>query len=385
MSDTTTENTDTIQRESSSDNYGSKITGFVTLIIISILVILLYFSSSGLILFVCKLAQSNILPTEAKCTPYTVNKPIIQPSPLQTNIFTTFTDPEMSMKLQIPYDINSGNKFIEILRNYKEKSSSHFLANYFISISEALLQFSYSGINTTMNLMNSTLPETAIIILGPVIAAFLYSIGILLNTIYFIGLWFFNMSWFFKTNKNDTGTGKPEWEDVTILTPVNWFIGLGLSILFTFFLIFGFPLVSIIPLILYHKSILSTLFYKGIMNGKQVNSFNIIKETLIHYKITIVTIISILVVLFSFLKLGALSGLFSIMTIALIYYGVISINIFQPIPEKNLTESVSYKQATKTCSSKIESKHKKWFFGLFGGQNGGNLTKELKKIGKMCK
>jgi len=207
----------------STESYASKVTGFLYSVITIFVIILLYFSSSSLILFVCKIAQSNILPSEPNCAPYTDTQPSINPSPIQTNIFTTFTDPEMSMKMEIPYDINSKNKIIEIFKNYKEKSSSNFLANYFISISESILQFNYSAINTIMNLMNNTLPEPAIVGVGPIICGFLYAFGALINTLYFIYLWFINMSWFFKTNTNDTGNGKPQWEEVTITSPLNWF------------------------------------------------------------------------------------------------------------------------------------------------------------------
>jgi hypothetical protein len=390
MSDTTNETNlidekklqETGSYSDSVNTFASKVTKFLISIIILILIVLLYFSSSSLILFVCKLAQSNILPSDSHCAPYTDTQPIIKPSPIQTNIFTTFTDPEMSMKLQIPYDINSKNKIIETFKQYKEKSSSNFLANYFIAISESILQLNYSLINMIMNLMNSTLPEPAIILLGPILSFILYTIGIFINTIYFVYLWFSNMSWFFKTNKNDTGDGKPKWEDVSITSPLNWCFAVIIAILFTFLLIFGFPFVSTIPLLFYHNALLSTIFYKAIMNGKQITSFTIIKETLKYYKLIIVSVISLFVVLSSFLSLGVIPGIFSVLTLILIYYGFISIDIFKSIPEKNLSESVSYKQAIKTCSFKIEPKHKKWFFGLFGGQTGGDITKELKKIGK---
>jgi hypothetical protein len=140
----------------SKETYTSKVIGFVFSFVAIFIVILLYFTSSSLILFVCKLAQANILPTEPTCAPYTSTQPIIKPSPIQTNIFTTFTEPEMSMKLEIPYDeYNSKNKIIDMFREYKEKSSSNFLANYFISITETLIQFDYSMINTIMNFFNS--------------------------------------------------------------------------------------------------------------------------------------------------------------------------------------------------------------------------------------
>lgn len=370
------------------ETYASKVVGFFISVVVAILLILLYFSSSSLILFMCKIAQSNILPSEPNCAPYTDTEPSINPSPIKTNIFTTFTDPEMSMKMEIPYDINSKNKLIEIFKKYKEKPSSNFLANYFISIAESILQFNYSAINTIMNLMNNTFPEPAIIGVGPIICGVLYALGGLVNTLYFIYLWFVNMSWFFKTNTNDTGDGKPQWEEVTFTSPVNWFFGAALSILFVFLLIFGFPIVSILPMVFFHNSIISTLFMKAIMNGKQITSLSIIKETLKHYKLTIVSVISIFVVLLAFSKLGAIPGIFSIITLGLIYWGIISIDLFNPVKETNLSESVSYNQAVKKCpvitNKNIErEKHGLLYNLIFGwNQKGGNITKQLKKIGK---
>lgn len=368
----------------SAESYVSKVTGFMYSVITIFIIILLYFSGSSLILFVCKIAQSNILPSEPNCAPYTDTQPTINPSPIKTNIFTIFTDPEMSMKMEIPYDINSKNKVIEIFKNYKEKSSSNFLANYFISISESILQFNYSAINTIMNLMNSTFPEPAIIGIGPFICVFLYLFGGLINIIYFIYLWFTNMSWFFKTNTNDTGNGKPQWENVSITSPVNWFLAAALSILFIFLLIFWFPIISILPIVFFHMSIISPLFIKAIMNGKQITAFTIIKETLKYYKLTIVSIMSIFVVLLAFSKLGTVPGLFSIATLVLIYWGIISIDLFNPIKETNLSESVSYNQAVKKCPVVNKNVEKSGFFlyDLIFGQKGGNIAKQLKKIGK---
>jgi len=153
--------------------------------------------------------------------------------------------------------------------------------------------------------------------------------------------------------------------------------------LFVFLLIFGFPIVSILPMAFFHNSIISTLFMKAIMNGKQITSFTIIKETLKHYKLTIVSIISIFVVLLAFSKLGAVPGVFSIITLGLIYWGIISIDLFNPVKETNLSESVSYNQAVKKCPVVNKNVEKHGFlYNLIFGQKGGNITKQLKKIGK---
>lgn len=179
------------------------------------------------------------------------------------------------------------------------------------------------------------------------------------------------------------GNGKPEWEDVTILNPIKWGFGALISILFIFMLLFGFPILAILPIILFNNSIITTLLMKTIMNGKQISSFTIIKETLKHYKLSIVTIISLFVVLFAFSNLGVVSGFFSLLVLSLIYWGIISIDVFNPIKENNLTKLVSYNQAIKKCETINKNSDKHGFlYNMMFGQKGGNLIKQLKKINK---
>lgn len=385
---TTTSDTSAIDDKKQEDNsssssatLASNIVSFITSIISIFIVVLIYFSSSGLILFVCKLAQSNILPTEANCYPYTKNNPVIQP--IKTNIFTTFTDPEMSMKLEFPYDdFNSSNKIIDMFREYKNKPSSHFLANYFISIVEHLINFNYSSINTIMNSLNG-LPEVLIVTLGPIIVGFLFAIMSVINVLYTIYLWFSGMGWFFKTNTNESGDGLPNWEDVSLTSPINWGLGVGLIILFSILFFIGFGFIAVAPFIILCYCCLTCILFKGMMNGKKTTSFTIIKEVLKYYKLNVVGIISFFVIALAFANLGVVPGIISIVMLGLIYFGIISINIFKPIAETNLTPSVGYAQATKKCSftKSKESKHG-FLYNLLIGQKGGNITKELKKINK---
>ena len=117
---------------------GANIGKFIYTITILFIMIIFYYTSSGLLLYACKLGQSNILPTNIHCFPYSEAKINIQP--IETNIFTTFTDPPLSMKMNFPYDkFNAGNKILDLFRNYKNESKSNFLANYFISIMEEVI------------------------------------------------------------------------------------------------------------------------------------------------------------------------------------------------------------------------------------------------------
>jgi hypothetical protein len=362
-------------KSKSSVNYVSDITGFISSVITAIIVILLYFSSSGIILFICKLAQSNILPTGPNCAPYTDNNPDIKK--IETNIFTTFTDnKEMSMKLEIPSEgINSTYGIIEMFKNYKNKSNSNFLGNYLISIIENLMQFNFSIINNSMNFLNG-FSEPVIIGIWPAVLLLVSMVTPLLSLVYFIYLWYANMQWFFKTNTNVSGEGGPQWQDVVLISvnPFNW-IRWYIAFWLVIFFLFGFAPLLFIPFITTMYCFMSCLLYKGKLNGKSVTPFSISNETLKHYKVTIVALISFFVVMAAFSNLGIVAGIFSIITILLIYFGRIGLNIFKPIPEMNLSPVVSNDQATKKCETQSKS-----FLGfnIFGGK-GNNIRKGAKK------
>ena len=365
----------------STSSFTSKVVQYIFHIIFIFLIVLLYFSSSGLVLFVTKLAQSNILPTDDNCSPYTEYEPNIKP--IKTNIFSTS---ESSMKLEFPYydnDNNTKNILLDMFKEYKNKHSSNFLANYFISIIESLMLFDYSTISTIMNFFNE-LPEIITVLFGPIIVGIIFAFMTLLNQLYFIYLFFANMSWFFKENTNDSGEGKPKWDNVTLLSPFDWWLGVGLVILFIILFFIGLPLLAFIPFMALFYCAFSTIMYKGKLNDKSVSSFTIAKDTLSQYKFSIVSIISLFVIALAFSNLGIIPGIFSIIVLCLIYFGVLSINLFNPPQQQiGLTPLVSNDMAKRSCPNKGNQKGKHGFlYNLLIGQNGGNITNDLKKIGK---
>lgn len=356
----------------------SNIINFALNVFILFLIILAYFGCSGLILYICKLAQSNILPTEEGCFPYTHTPPIIEE--IKTNIFPATSEESkipLSMKIKFPYNAyNSSNKFITILREYKDKTNSNFIANYFISIMESLLQMNYLSFNYVLNALNG-LPEVFLVLFGPILVGIVTTFIFIVNNIYLIYLWFANMGWFFKTNTNEKGEGKPKWEDVTLISPFNYGSAIGLLILFIilFFFSFGFlPLVVFFSIV---YCLLSCLSYSSELNNKKTNCMNIVQDVYKYYKDYIFGVFSLFVIINAFKKLGTPSGIFSVITIALIYLGIIHINIFKPVNKELLTPLVSDEQAKKTCEK--NSKHA-WSRDIF--QGGGSFIKQLKKFSK---
>ena len=363
------------------NDYVTNMKHFVSSVIMIFIIFIIYFSYSSLILYGCKLAQSNILPTQSNCYPYTEEKPNIKP--IDTNIFTTFFEPQMSMKMNFPYDeFNSSNKLLDMLREYRNESKSHFLANYFISIIESLVLFNYSAFNSILNALNG-IPEILMILFGPIIFGFASAIVLLCDNIYLIYLWFANMGWFFKSNTNNSASGGPNWTDTTWLgTPINFWIAVWLVIIFAVGFLFTMPVFFFLSLLLMLWTIFSSITYKAEMNDKKITAGTIIQDVFKYYKVPIMTIISLFVIILAFSKLGTVPGIFSIITLCLIYFGIITIDTFNPINNDNMSPVVSFDQAKKTCSFKPQVTNGKTGF-LYNLFKGGNISKEIKNAGKV--
>ena len=372
--------------ESIPTSYLSNVGTFALNVFIVFIIIALYFGSGGLILYACKLGQSNILPTDIHCFPYQDTKPDIQPIPI--NIFNTLlSDPQMSNKIKFPYnEYNSANKILDMFRKYKDEPKSHFLANYFISILESIMQLNYSSFNFILNLLNEVVPEILIILLGPIIVSIVTILLFLFDHLYLIYLWFAGMGWFFKTNTNDSGSGKPNWEDVTIINWFSYWCAIWLIILFVILFFFSFPLLSVIAFLSMTWCIFSCITYKAELNDKPITSMAVIQDVYKYYKLLIMSILSFFVIVSAFANLGPVPGVFSILTLCLIYWGIISIDIFKPISKEDLSALVGYKQAKKTCINNAKPKEKEkhgLLYNLIFGQKGGDkITQDLKKLGK---
>jgi hypothetical protein len=381
MSDTTTDTSAIDNKQNTSSTTATtNIPKFFITLITSILFIIIYFSLGGVTLYACKLAQSNILPTEKNCFPYTYYNPKIDE--IQTNIFTTFTDPPLSMKMKFPFnEFNSTNKIIDLFRNYKNEPNSSFLMNYFIQIIESLILFNYSSLNWILNGLNN-LPEIIIVLFGPSILFFLAFLVFLWDHLYVIYLWFVSMSWFFKTNTNENPIGKPIWETVSFLEPVNFACAIGLVILFSclvWLLIIGLPVLPFITLII---CVMTIPMYKAEMNGHTITVINIVKDLFKYYKTTIMSIFSLLVVISAFTNLGTIPGVISLAILLCIYFGIVSVDLFNPKIEPNLSGIVSNKQAKKVChlNEPLRKKHGMLYYLFSGGAS--DLKKDLIKLAK---
>ena len=425
-------NEDTSSDDISIEEYLKNGIYFLIYIVICIVLILVYFMNGSWLLFLGKLAQSNILPTDKDCSPYTNQLPKFGDdanNPVKMNMYSTMdkTNPDVeptkvSMKISFENDkYNSSNSLIDAMRKYKNASSSNFLINYFISIMEGLLQTDYSLLNSYMNLTNKYISEKFIMSVGPVLFIILFVCLFINDFLHFVYLWFSKMSWFFKTNTNDTGSGTPKWENVTLMSPFSWFI--GFCFVCIFFILFFVVLFIGTPLILGRVLyvIVSCLFYKAILynadgNNESVNGFSLVLETFKQYKLAIIWIITVMIIVLAFFHIGIIPGSLCVAVVFLLYCKKIPTDIFDPIKLIQYTKyndsDKESKQNTKTCQPIRETTSKtenSFLYNLFIGyllnlfgltkakQQGGknfheknknknmNINKSLKKIYKLSK
>jgi hypothetical protein len=350
---------------------------FLLSLIFLVFFVLIYFCSSGALLYCIKLAQTNILPTDINCTPYTSSKPEIQE--IQTNIFPSGDG--LSAKLSFPYDeSNSKHMLLDMFRRYKEDPNISNIACYFISIFEKMVCFNYSSLNFSLQFLNQ-IPELLNILIGPIIYGYIFSIIFIINHLYFIYVWFSQTSWFFKKHSNKDSSS---WEQITLLDPVKyglgWFLVFIAFIIFIVLLFFGFIISSLISIIL-SGTFLSCLLYKGKLNNEPIQLYQLIQHVLKEYKNIIVGLLSFMIVISAGGMFGWVEGLITLLIIIICLW--FSLFIFKPDETDNLSLSklVSNDLAKKICK---EAPAKRTLWNIFMGQKGGepNIANDLKKLHK---
>lgn len=345
------------------DTQQTKIIKFIQTVVMSVLIIIAYFISSSGILYMCKLAQSNLLPTDLYCKPYTTHASTIEQIP--SNIFQTTDEngTSVSMKIQFPQTKeNMSNALLDECLKYQQTHDSHFLVNYLISIIQTIMASNYSVINYVFSKINDTkmIPEWSILLLGPIVASILFFGMSMFNQLYFVYLWFSKMSWFFKSNANahDRSAAGPKWEDIGVNRPVELGIALLLCVVFFVLLFFLFPIVYLVNNALIGMSILSCLLFVGKMaaaaeDDDEVGVGTIMKLVFKYYKSLIMGIMSATIILISFSKLDNTNGLISSAVVLGMYAFM---HLFKTDPMENVSEMVPNVQAQKKCMGGMAGK-----------------------------
>lgn len=346
---------------------------FVSTFLSILVVVVLYVSVGGVLLFLSKVAQTNRLPTDPKCAPYVPDPPptFTPADPILSNLFAN--DKGQSMKVQFP-DSRENQTFqlLEAFTAYKQKTDSHFFVHFLVAIAESILQFNFSVLTAVFSAGNA-LPETAFLLLYPALTALLVGVWFIVNSLYLIYAFFSQLGWLFKTNDNDTGNGPPQWRDIGLLEPLALGIGCVLALLSIVVFLLGFPLFSMIPHGLTLYCVAAALSFKGFFVPKDKDSSSpnakrvvtvatVIQELLLQHKVSISYLLAVSAVLLAFSILGPIPGCIAVGTLGLIHWKVIPMSLFQAVHEDSrwLSPVVKTVYPTKQCMRK-PVEHSLWY------------------------
>jgi len=354
---------------------GTKTAVFLSKVLFAVLYIFIYVSLGGVYLYFAKIAQSNILPTDTECAPYAGEPSKYNPRVDKINI-NIFNHGDKSMKIRFENEGNNAiNWMLDGLREKKNKNSTGFLTNYFISILEGIMAFNYSWHNAVFNTFNSYLSETAILLFSPFFMVIVMFCIFWLNIANIVYLWISNMSWFFKTNANAddaSPSAKPNW--VKSEGSFSFAVSCAFTII-GLFALYGvmFGAASIGPLFNL-ICFFSILAYTGTMrnelgNWNQVGIVDILMDVFKYFKVTIMVLFSILVTYYAFTTLGNRSGVASIVLLLILTFTTSS-DMFQQIRPGALTPNVKYEQASKWCGG-MGNRERQGLMAHLRGQKGG--------------
>lgn len=392
--------------EKKEESVGGQIGNFIGAMIGITIVMLLILFSGSMLMYACKVAQSNILPTSGDCMPYSNTTPDVTPIEINANV-TNLKDDLFSQKVNFDFESNKTNRILDYLRKMTSHPTQSGLTMYFITTLQDMLLLNYQIINYTLNFMNSSVSESLLIYLMPIVILLsspFWLMGLfIINFIYFYYYLFSKLNWFFKKNANTNKNMKQEWKDILANEePMGYITSLFLVSLFIIIIVISLllqiPLVSglIGFMILYVFGTAVSCSGKK-SNGEDYTSISSLIDNTKFKKSTMMYIMSILLIITSFTKMGPLAGVFSVVAFILLYLQIVPIPIFVNEMPSDLSPIVSYEQAQKICEAILEDKPvtepkkrsllNRLTFGLLGKQSGGkknlDLTESLKKMNEL--
>lgn len=324
-------------------------------------------------LYTCKVAQANLLPNCLAFAPYTDVTPPIKTTSCDINIVKTDKG-NWSTKLEFPLEDNFKiiNNTLGFLKNMKNGPNSNVYKLWIATTLQEVISCNFNIITTVYNFLNSSLPETLIIFLGPLISFALFFITAFVNTIYLIILWFYNIYLFF-SEKTETGNST-KWKDGDMWGILTWYwsvfyiiifvllFGLGLSFFIT-------PLSLVIPIFcmffpLFMKS-------KTTETGKSYGMIDTLKNVL-KFKMGIIMILAALFIVLSINNNFTSYAAFVAVVLCIILYFFSGI-FYQYTPKAGDHSTFglgTYEQAEKVCMPVIDVHEPSMFEKiekLFGG------------------
>lgn len=313
----------------------AEISQFLIQLSIIILCILVYFLIGSSTLYGAKIGFSNILPTDPNQFPYTNDRTGLKPN-VESNIFNVSSEPEISSKMQFPFDMyNTSNLLLNWTRKMKDSFNGnntnyfyYLVMNYFTTIYVTIVNFNYTLLNFNFNLINSLPNDLSKILFGPIIFFIITAISSTLSSIYFIFSWFYNLTQFLDFQKSEKVLEKTvDYKGLmSLFNPVinmfssgiNIYINIVLLIImFIMFFVLS-PFTFSILFIIFSIVNTSWAFYKSTINNKSSTIFKTIMTLLDFYKFWIMGAIILCTIGLSYSFFGYESSLGCLLALIII-------------------------------------------------------------------
>jgi hypothetical protein len=338
------------------NNTGTQILTYTKSIIYSIIILLIIICIGTSILYSCKVAQSNILPTDLLCNPYN-NTSFMIPDIKEINInVTNINDIQQSEKIKFLYENNNKNIILDTLQKMSTNLKVKPIIMYFITILENLLCFIYNSLNVYLNFLNTSVSESLIIFGTPFITLLYLTFIYLISWGYLIILFFTKMFWIFRINTNNSSkdVNKTDYFKQVSLFSSNGIISIIIvMILLCFIVVFItviFPVLVFVSLIYCFLSTV-TMTSTRVIGGTDYNYINALTDVFYYKKSLISYIIAYIVISKAFNIFGTNGGVISLIIVLLIYFKILKIPLFNspeldPSKFGNLSD---YVMAEKSC------------------------------------
>jgi len=363
-------------------------------------------------LWLCKVAQANILPSDFRGAPYTDLPPIIDTIMTQVNFFRLDGE-DYSTKLLFQYlyvpdksandsrQVNSQFTLLNKLREYNEAPTVTGTAMFFIYMFENLFCLNYSMINMFFSFFNSFY-EWFLVLFGSYLLIFVFVFNFILSNIVFLYIFFAGIfSWVWKLNKpqvvmeNGKEFSKPNfaqnWVYITLTSmPFTWIFTLIETIFlmncFFPFLVLGN--MAVFHIIILYSFISASFIIAKVVEGSKVGenfTFLSLYVNKMRYMIT-----PIFVIMSIYVVLGAKAYLGNTERNAAIVAVIIVLIVLMNIPITNVNDfgtkdlhPYNYVQADKRVQFKLSSTVLWAITGAIeSGDSAINLANQINKIQK---
>jgi len=273
-----------------------------------------------LTLYSVRASQTGLIPTNVDCNPYTNIQGKLDSVNVNINVVKNGED-LYSTKLNFPIEENllqMEKGLIGYLKKmiYGEKASAYSL--YIGRTMEKVMSVNFSFVNTVYNTLNSSLPESVILFVGPMIMFFIQFISVFVNICLLVYYWFYNIYLVFSTKRQENG--ETSWKEHSIFNIFN--LGWSAFYYFIFFLLFCFCGLFVLPttaLFISLYCIFFPLFLKSniVRGDNKVKSFSLkqaiidtftFKKSIIMYMLSLVIISSVSKGFSSYVLVGTILG-----------------------------------------------------------------------------